>query len=525
MPADPQKPTTAWKLRNALKPPFTLDLVWLVVPFALALICFGLLPLRSWDYWWHITMGRLIHYWGAVPAANHFLYTMEADAPSFVQPWLSQWALFWLHDTGGLQLALLARNLLAAVVFGWVGLWTMKRSGSAMRGAVLTLVGFLIAFQLIAARTHMFVWPLFVLLVWLGTRVRTRRAPLWLLVLFPAAAALWANLHGSFFVVGAIALAFGAAAGLDRYTGAHEFSATRVFAWTATFAASLAAPLINPRGSEIYGYVFDLMTNAEIQSTVTEWMPTTFTNPAGIGIVFYLVLAAGAFLFWRARDELDAADVLLFAGFAIVAAFSARGLMWFGLAAPITLAPYLSLDEAGRQDARQDTPPMVLRVVNLLIALALLAAGILLQPGTTWHRDIVTTYQPIPVRTRAPLAGLVTAETPVAHTELLRKYRKGLHIFHDQKYAGFLTFHLTDANPQQLVFVDQRIELPPQDVWRLYETVIDTPAWRGVFQQFEIDAAVLSLERQAPLVERIRASDDWANVYEDEHNILFVRRD
>lgn len=513
----PQKPTTVWKIQTALTPPFTLDLVWLVVPFALALICFGLLPLRSWDYWWHITMGRLIDQWGAVPAANHFLYTMEADAPSFVQPWLSQWVLFWLHDAGGLQAALLVRNLLAALSFGLVGVWSMKRSGSAMRGAVLTLVGFLIAFQLIAARTHMFVWPLFLLLVWLGALVRERRASLWLLILFPAIAALWANLHGSFFVVAAIALAYGAAAGVDRYTGEYEFSATRVFAWAATFAASLAAPLVNPRGSEIYGYVFDLMTNAEIQSTVTEWMPTTFTNPEGIGIVFYLVIAAGAYLFWRCRDALDAADVLLFAGFALVAAFSARGLMWFGLVAPITAAPYLP-----KPKQADDTPPVALRVVNLLIALALLAAGILLQPGTIWHRDIVTKYQPIPVRTEAPLAGLVTAETPVAHTELLRKYRKGLHIFHDQKYAGFLTFHLTDANPQQLVFVDQRIELPPRDIWRLYETVIDTPAWRGIFQQYEVDAAVLSLERQAPLVERMRASDKWMNVYEDEHNVLFV---
>lgn len=510
------------KLRSLLKPPYTLDLVWLVLPFALTLLCFGLLPLRSWDYWWHITMGRLIDHFQAVPAANHYLYTMDPKAPSFIQPWMSQWLLFWLHDVGGLQLALLARNLLAAVVFGFVGVAAIRRTRSPMRGALVTMVGLLIAFQLIALRTHMFVWPLFGLLLWVGYQVRRRRFPLALVAVFPAVAALWANLHGSFLLVAAIALAFAGAAVLDRWMGAREFSAVRVAVWVGGVLASLAAPMLNPRGAQIYGYVADLMSNHEIRTTVTEWMPTSFSNPAGIGVFFYVVLVAGAALMWRNRDKLDPADALLFAGFGLVAALGARGLMWFGIVVPVTLAPYLAMAKQAQQAKPTEAPGCMVSLVNLGLAFGLLVAAGLLQPGTVIQREVVTSFPPIPVRTDPPMAGLVPADTPVVPVEILRKYPKGMHLFHDQRYAGYLMYQLTKLHPMPMVFVDQRIELPPAKIWKLYALTNSTSAWKGIFQQYDIRAAVLNKKRQAKLVERMRQDTMWTLAYEDAHNALFV---
>jgi hypothetical protein len=517
--SSPEGQSSEFRVRDLVRPPFGLEVVWLVLPFALALICFGLLPLRSWDYWWHLSIGRLIDAYGAVPDANHFLYTMEAEAPSFIQPWISQWLLFWIHDLGGLHVVLIVRNLLAALVFGAVGVAAIRRSKSAMYGALLALLGFLLAFQFISARTHMFVWPLFGLLLWVGGAVRARSLHAAAIVCFPGAAALWANLHGSFLIPAAICLAFVAATIADRFVGQRERSWRRPALWTGGFVASLLSPLLNPRGAEVYGYVADLMGNAEIQNTVTEWMPTTLWHPAGIGVVFWAVVAGGLYLFWRNRRRLDAADVFLFAGFALMGAMSTRALLWFGIAAPVALAAYLPVSA----DADDEAPSGLMSVLNLAIALAVVAAGVALQPGTILQRDIVTRYQPIAVRTEAPLAGLVTAEAPVDEVELLRTHRQGVRLFHDQKYAGFLIFHLSDVPPHQLVFVDQRIELPPSDVWRLYEAVNQTSAWKGVFHQYGVDAAVLNRDSQAQLIERLGADDGWMSILEDEHNALFVR--
>ncbi len=507
-----------WRIRDLLKPPFRLDLVWLVLPFALALICFGLLPLRSWDYWWHISMGRLIDHWLAVPDANHFLYTIEADAPSYVQPWMSQWMLFWLHDVVGVHLSLLVRNVLAALVFGGVTVAAVRRSQSALRGSLATLVGFLLAFQLLAARTHMFVWPLFALALWMGYAIRRRKLPLAALVVLPAVAALWANLHGSFFVVAAICLAFLAAASFDRFVARKDISSPRLASWAGALVASIAAPMLNPRGTEIYGYVFDLMGNAEIQSTVSEWMATTLSNPPGIGPIFYVVVVAGLLLLWQKRSRLDAADAFLFLGFAAMAALSARSLLWFGIAAPVLLARYIRSE----QPEEAERPGCALSLLNVFIALGLVVGGFVLQPGTTVQRHITTAYQPLPVRTRPPMAGVTLAETPVEHTEILGAYRQGLRVFHDQKYAGYLIYHLTGLQPRQVVFVDQRIELPPADIWRQYETINTTSAWKGIFRQYGIEAAVLSFESQLELINRMRKDDNWVLVHEDDHNALFV---
>lgn len=521
-----------WRVRDAIKPPFTLDLVWVVLPFSLVLLCFGMLPLRSWDYWWHLTIGRLIDYYNAVPVANHYLYTMDPQAPSFVQPWMSQWLLFELHDFGGLQLVLLVRNLIAAMLAGFLGFGAMRRSRSAMNGAVLALLGFALAFPFIAARPHLFVLPLFALLVWLGFQIRHGRFSMLAMLLFPATTALWANLHGSFFVPSAIALAFGAAALCEHFDprdSGHRIaqvadSNKQAIGWFITLALSLVAPLINPRGAELYGYVLDLSTNAEIQNTVTEWMATTLSNPPGVGILFYLVLGGAGVVFWRKRRRVDLGDLFLFAGFAVMTILAARAMLWFALVLPFVLARYLRSPDDAHAEHNSETPPGWVRALNLLLAFGLVVAAFILQPGTIYHRDFVTAYPAIPTRGEAPLRGLVKADTPVVSAAILKQHPGPMHLFHDQKYAGYLLFHLATKAPAPMVFVDQRIELPPDRIWRLYDQINTTSAWKGIFQQYDIRAAVLNKETQPFLIQNMRADSDWKIHHENAFNVLFIRK-
>lgn len=532
-PASAPKTPPRWRVRGALKPPFTLDFVWVLLPFSLVFLCFAMLPLRSWDYWWHITMGRLLHQYGAIPAANHFLYTMPADAESFVQPWLSQWIFFGLHELGGLQSVLLLRNLIAASVAALLGVGAMRLSRSAMRGAILTLLAFALAFPYIAARPHLLVLPLFILLIWLGYRVRRGQLGLGALLVFPATTVVWANLHGSFFVPAAIALAFGAAALCERFDPRPKSDAPpdrpaakkRALAWFVALALTLIAPLLNPRGAELYGYVRDLATNPEIQQTVTEWMPATLSNPPGVGVLFYVLVCAGAAIFWRNRRTVDAVDVFLFAGFALMTIFAARSMLWFALILPWTLAGYLPEPGEAPEGARGGTPPPGwLRAINLLVGLGLVLSALILQPGTVFHRDFLRAYPAIPTRDELPLSGLVEAEAPVISAAILQQHPGPIHLFHEQKFAGFLLFHLARARPEPWVFVDQRIELPPPHVWQLYYDAVHTPAWKGIFQEYDISAALLSKQTQPKLIENMRAEPGWEVRHENAYNILFIQK-
>ncbi len=509
MDAPPEHDNRSWSIREILARPHGIDLLWLLLPAAIALGGFGILPLRSWDYWWHLTMGRLVNYWGAVPAANHFLYTMPADAASYDQPWLAQLLLYGLHFNGSVHLALLARNVAVGAGVAWLSWRAMQRCDSVVVGSIATLGALPFVFAFVEVRPTLFAWPLFCLLLGLGYAIlQGRRSRGWLAV-FPAVSALWANLHGSFLLAVVLIGLFMIADAARERTGPGRFDWSVPGAWAAAGTASLLAPLLNPRGAEIYRYVYGQFTDDVVGTTVTEWLPTTLTNPPGVGAYFYLtLLVAGGLIIWR-RGETELIDRLLFATFALFAVGYARGLLWFGFVLPLTLAP--SLRHLGRSADERPPPHAAMKYLHTLLAAAFVVVPLAVQPTWQWRVDWTADSPLFEVRSRAPMKGVVQDETPFEATEILGRHSEPPRLFHDERYAGFLLYHLTDEKPRQLVFVDQRIELPSDRIWSLYYNVIGKPdVWKGVFHQHEVRAAVLSNSRQRSLVDRLAEASDWS---------------
>jgi len=76
-----------------------------------------------------------------------------------------------------------------------------------------------------------------------------------------------------------------------------------------------------------------------------------------------------------------------------------------------------------------------------------------------------------------------------------------------------------------LVFVDHRIELPPDRIWKLYYQVVHDPSvWKGVFQQYDVGAAILSTDKQAGLVEQLTEAEGWEAVRTTESWVCFLQR-
>jgi hypothetical protein len=500
----------------------SLDLLWTILPAALIAITLGLLPLRSWDFWWHIAMGRLVNASGAVPAANYFLYTMDAATPSFIQPWLGQWVLFQLHHLGGLELVLLLRNVLAAAVFGAIGWTAARRSGAAPLGALAALIGMVFCFRCIDERPELLVWPLFVVLLLLAYSIRAGRRPLGWLVFFPLATVVWVNVHGSFLMPAILAVAFGAAALADLLLQPQKAPPGAVAAWGLTVAACLAALLVNPAGPKIFTFLTNMTNNEVLRQYITEWMPTTLYFPPILGPFFYLIAAATLFLFWRHRRELDPVDLFLFVGFWVMAMKFCRSLLWFGLVWPLAISPYLrdlKFFFKPEKDTVSSRPWL-----NLGLAATLTVAALVLQPLTARQARLVSAWQVVPTRSQDPLRGRVMAETPVEPVEILHRRGNVHHLFHDQRYAGFIIYRLQDANPRQMVFVDQRIEFPSPALWKLYDDIGDGNSWRPAFDHYDIDAVIASQSSQAPLIRLLKKERAWTILYEDSFNALFVRQ-
>ncbi len=489
----------------------TLRTIWLLLPFVLVALGFGLQPLKSWDYWWHLSFGRMVDATGQMPVANHFLYTLDADHPSYVQPWLSQWLLFKGHESLGLAGMLIIRNLGAALAFGLLGVWAARRSGSAMFGSILALFGAAFGFFTISLRSEFLAWPLFLGLMFLAYQVRHCRAKPWWLLAFPLATALWANFHGTFVFAPAMAIAFGIAATLDRTVGSkfselsvHLKSGPSPFWWFGAAAASILASALNPRGFEVYTYLL-ASSNPEIRNTVSEWMPTTLTFPDIYGSLFWSGAAAALVLMVKNNRRLDWADLGMLAWMVILVAGQSRFLLFWAVTAPIILAPYV----AKPSKVVKETPGLSELTMNAMIIGLMILAAFGAQPWSG-QNQLAADLQIAPARTESPLLGLVHLDTPLEAIQALKAEDPAtLRLFHDHRYPGFLLFHLLDETPHQLVFVDNRIELPAQEIWRELDAIGRGEEWESRLAHWEVNAVVTSTQEHDGLVKAITASAKW----------------
>jgi hypothetical protein len=491
------------------------------LPFAFIGVAMGLLPIRCWDYWWHVAMGAILHATHRVPDSALVLYTMPADAPSFVQPWLAQWLLYQSQTHVGELGALIARNLLTAGAFGGISLVAWRRSGSALIAATLTIIAATLANPFIDARTHLLAWPLLFPTLALAYAARRQRVAMrWAALGLPLITALWANLHGTFIFPALIAAAALAACITDRWRAPERRSAKTCAAWAATIAACLLAACLNPRGPAIYAYMFTLSAHPLIRDTVSEWFPTTLTFPAILGPGFYLLLAATAALGWRRRAALDVMDLCLLAGFALLAARQCRELMWFAMVYPIAAAPcFTGLTPPPAPDAPR-------RRYKLALA-AILAAPLLAQPWLPPIRPLIAALDlPEPARVLTPLQGTILRATPVEAADILAtRDRATLRIFNDQSYSGYLLYRLQDpAHPTQLVFTDHRYELPPLSVWLEYDAISRAEGWQDAFARHHINAVIASTRDQLPLLLAMRRDPAWREALTTPDHALFLPR-
>ncbi len=175
-----------------------------------------------------------------------------------------------------------------------------------------------------------------------------------------------------------------------------------------------------------------------------------------------------------------------------------------------TLALAAAISNLLSDTAARKTAPKLLIAVGFLIVSTL---AVMLQPGVPTRATILP-YLNHDLRTEVPLAGTMSRDFPLRCAEELNRLGRPLQLFHDERHAGFLLYHLFDARrPEPLLFQDQRGLLSPE-IEALIPLFKTDPIARGVFQQMNVTAVVVHPDEYPALITDLEASPQWTNLDE-----------
>jgi len=424
---------------------------------------------------------------------HHLLRTDTFTFTALGRPWLNQqWAselaFAAVFRAGRWEGLAFLQGVLAAAVVAFVYL-ACRVHGIRSRGAAwLTLAFFPVFSGALILRPQLLGMVLLSVTLWIVARRRNHPRGLWWI---PPITAVWANVHGSFALAPLLLLL---AWIQDRHDGMPTSNRTLTAA-----AASAAATLVNPFGVQVWKYAFGITTNARIASTIQEWQPTSVRQITGF-FFFASVFGVVVALLWR-KDRPPWPKLLGLAVFFGVGLLAVRGARVWGLTAPVFVASIFS-------DIRPKRPELVHRsYVNTALAAAAIVA-------------LVTAF-PWSLRSSRLPVGSHLAFAPAGITQTLeRTVRPGDRVFDSEHFGSWLEFAFPDAR----YFVDSRIEIFPDSVWRDYDTVSEAQqGWQATLDRWNVRMVVADRETQPDLIRFARRDPRWRMIYGDRDGAVFVR--
>ena len=484
------------------------------VPFTLALLALALpslsvaaIPLTD-NIWWVLKNGQLLVERGRIESSDPFTFAPHIGLDVDVQ-WLAQLVYYRAYTSFGLEGVVLLTALVVAATFGLLFHIAWRRTGSLAATSVGMLVAVVVAVGNLVPRAQTLALLPFAATFWLLSCAPRRIGTILALA---ALEALWANLHGSFFVgllLTGVLLA-GQALELIQATRWRAFFASKNTRFLLlAFGAQAVATLATPNGLELYAYTVRLSTYSIVRQYVGEWAPTSVGQPAGLLFFASVAIAAVAF-FTRARRSAALADLLLLAVFALMGLQAVRNIIWWALVlGPLLAAACAELELPARMSALARGAGS--RRHNLLRAGLVALLAISTSPWVKAHNPL------LPEAYR----GVVSTSLPSGAAGFLMSQHLAAHVYSDQAWGSYLDWQLW---PRYELMVDSSIETHPPEVW-LDVLSLDQGhvSWQEKLDTYGVDVLLLNRRRQAPLLDAVGRSAGWQAVYADETSEVFVR--
>jgi hypothetical protein len=449
------------------------------------LVIAALTPIRSYDYFWHLTTGRWIAQHHALPGTDPF--AIASDRTEWINgEWLFEIAAYDLHVVAGDRGLAVARAVVVGSVFFF--LWKVVAAGSSAALALLMVaVGFAGGVGRLDVRPSTAAAVLLVCGLLL-----LRRSPSWMRdALFTAFTVVWINVHPSALLAPFIA----GVVGLLAHRGFSLGVRLRLVVMSAF------ALLVNPFGTEAIAAPLRLAAFARSGAFVNaEWLPS---NPA-IFPLLYLSLALGVLSYAATRRwRQDASSLVLLLFFGLLAIRFVRNQGLYFASFPI-LVPMLD----------RETIAAGLRKTVGVVSVALVA----------WVAMSDVRGE-----------GIDHSRFPVTAVDRLISYGLAGNIYDPDQFGGYLMWRLY---PERRVLTDGRNELYHHYIAQYARARLDGRAWHALLDQYQIALAVDEYHRERMTVidavtgrQEVRPSSQiyfprkqWALVAFDEVGMVFARR-
>ncbi|HET9085031.1 MAG TPA: hypothetical protein VFN41_11580, partial [Candidatus Limnocylindrales bacterium] len=248
----------------------SLRALWWFLAISLPVLASLIAKISTVDLAYQLRAGAEILATGRIPTTDTWTFTM-AGQPWVDQQWLAQVILRAVESVGGWVGLAASRAIVVGAIFGGTCLIAVRRGLDVRTAAILSLLAFVVAAPALALRPQLLGMLCFVGVLLLVVDRRVHPGRLWLA---PIIVAIWANIHGSFFL-GPLVLGF---AWLEDVHDHHP-AAMRTLA--VTVVAALAACL-TPSGPLVWLYAAGLTSNASVTARVTEWQPTSIRDAPGL---------------------------------------------------------------------------------------------------------------------------------------------------------------------------------------------------------------------------------------------------
>ena len=492
-----------WNLR------LSMAAVWQLAAIVASVIVAAGVAAFTADTWWALKMGEL-----SVEAGRPVLATVLAHTPVVEHPtngqWLGQVLLYGSYAAFG-EVGI---RVLAALLIGgsfWLLLVTAREAGGSPRlAAIAVLAGVLLASSNVAPRAQLFAFPLFVLTLFVLRRRDRSPGLLWSL---PLTFGFWANVHGSF-ILGPVMLGLHAVGDGIEALAQPVDGRTRIRAVTRLVRRYLPlvlvaglAPILNPLGAQVYGYIFGLVSHP-MMTSVEEWRPPSIHEPTGLALAVVGAIFLAVALASRRRLRPSEALVLLALGY--LALSSQRNVVWLGLALVPIMARLATdgplTDWGKRWQPSGAAQPSIANTVfaGLLVAVAVFAP--------VWRPMLAE---------RAAVQPEEAEIAPRRAVSFLATLPPGQRLYHYQPWMGYLAWTVW---PNQLPFLDARVEAHPPAVWDDYLALSSVRAdWQAILDRYDVTCLLLQKTSQQRLATTAEASGQWQRVYEDDVAVILVR--
>jgi hypothetical protein len=479
---------------------------WTRLLLAPALVFIATIADRNYhtDLWHHLARGRVIVAEGRLLNEDRFTYTVSGRPFQDVN-WGWQVLFYRLHTLGGLPLVQTVNSAILAVMMALLVVLAWRRCGCLIAASAVCLLAFFGLWQLLIIRPQTLSLLLFVLQYGILEEAIYRR---WFLFIPPLIMAIWVNVHGGFPIGLVLIGGYVAACAIEQSWTSPERPRRQLRGWLLCLLASLTATLANPYGWRVYEYV-SLTSKMASGRPIDEWLPPSLHLLAGkiwaLSLLFLLIGLA----FSRRRPAVR--DICLLCVFLPLACGSVRMIAWWLLlCTPILAAQLTALWPRLRQfDAGDDQPSLG----NALACGSLVFVMVLSLP---W----LEAFNPILSR---PERAYRTETDLQAIAERLRTEGNGGRIFTRFAWGEYLGWSLS---PDFTVFIDGRIEIIPDDVWRQYTAVTRGRAdWETILAHYDVDYLLLDTSgyhhELLPLVEQ---SPSWRRLDQRSDAALFGRQ-